>query len=256
MRSRRILILLLVILIVCFAVTNSDAVNTIDESAYVVAMGLDSGSDGKLLLSLQIAIPSAGSSSSGSSSGDSPQSSSSIVNTIECDTVYSGFNLANSYLSKRINLSYCKVVVFSEEFASKGISEYIASFMNDVEVRPSCHILVSKCNAKHFLESSKPLLETLSSKYYEMQLSSEKNTGYTKTVTLLDFYNSYFDSFKQPYAILGTINSPEIGNIEAEASASDGTKSSSDTLRDIKNVSDTKSDESQSNIENLRYSCF
>ena len=255
MRSRRFLVFLLIILIVCFAVTNSDAVNTIDDSAYVVAMGIDNGENGKLLLSFQIAIPSSDSSGSSSTSGDS-QSTSSIVNTIECDTIYSGLNLVNSYLSKKINLSYCKVVVFSEEFASKGISEYISTFMNDVEIRPSCNILISKCNAKFFLENSKPLLETMYSKYYEMQLSSEKNTGYTKTITLLDFYNSYFDTFKQPFAILGTVNSPDVESAEVPPSPADSELFSAESLKDITSVESNDSGQKQSNIENIRLGCI
>ena len=147
-------------------------------------------------------------------------------------------------------------MVFSEEFASKGISEYISTFMNDVEIRPSCNILVSKCNAKFFLENSKPLLETMSSKYYEMQLSSEKNTGYTKAITLLDFYNSYFDTFKQPFAILGTVNSPNVESAEDTSSPTGSDQFSAETLKDITSVESSDSGEKQSNLENIRISCF
>ena len=58
-------------------------------------------------------------------SSSSSQSSSSLVNTIECSSISTGIALFNSYLGKEVNLSHCKVLVISEELATKGISEYL-----------------------------------------------------------------------------------------------------------------------------------
>lgn len=221
MKSHRILIIFLIVTILCFFASNSKSVYTIDNSAYVIGIGIDTGSDEKIKLSLQIAVPSS-SSGSGSSSDGSEQSSSFIINTVECNTIDSGINLVNSYISKKLNLSYCEVVVFSEEIASKDISNYVATLINDIEVRPYCNIVVSRCDAKYYLQNSKPLLDELSSKYYQVEPSSENNTGYTKEVTFLDFYNDYFDSFCEPFAILGSINSSDAkdyeGNFNTNAS--------------------------------------
>ena len=205
MKARNFLIVILIIIFFIFYTTNSPSVYTIDDSAYVIAIGVDSGDNGKIKLSLQIAKPSSESISS-SSQSNSSQSESSIINTIECDTIYSGVNSINSYISNKLNLSYCKVVVFSEEVASKGILSYVCTLINDVDVRPYCNILISKCEAKYYLENSKPLLDDISSKYYDTQEVSEKNTALTKKITLLDFYNDYYDTFGEPSAILGNIN--------------------------------------------------
>ena len=87
----------------------------IDNLAYVVAIGLDVGKDNALKLSLQISVPNGGEGGSSSSS----QSSSAVVNSIECSSISTGIALFNSYLGKEVNLSHCKVVVISEELASK-----------------------------------------------------------------------------------------------------------------------------------------
>lgn len=254
MGSHKFLIFLLVIVILFFSFSNYNAVNTIDESAYVIGMGFDSSDDGKIKLSLQIAIPSAGSSNS-SSSNDS-QSASSVVNTVECDTIFSGINLVNSYLSKKLNLSYCKVAVFSEEFATNGISEYVCTLVNDVELRPTCHIVISRCEAKYYLENSKPMLVDLSSKYYEVEDSSEKNTGYTKAINLLDFYNSYYDTFTQPYAILGSINGANSGDVEANQFSIETNSQSKEELDNISFVDSKSSGSSEKSIEDLRIGSF
>ena len=254
MNSRRFFTFLLCLTIIVFSVTNNNAVSTIDDSAYVVAIGLDSSPNGKINLSLQIAIPSSNGSSSSPSSSE--QSSSTIVNTVECDTVFSGITLINSYISKKLNLSYCKVVVFSEELASKGISNYISTFINDIEVRPTCHVLISRCEAKYFLENSKPMLENISSKYYEIETASEKNTGYTKAVTLLDFYNSYYDTFSQPYTILGSINGAYAGDIENNQFSVGTSPQSLENLNEFSSVESESSNKTQHNIENLGLAVF
>lgn len=211
MKSRNILILILTILFIIFYTVNSPSVYTIDDSAYVIAMGIDSADNGKIKLSLQIAKPSS-ESGGDSSQNSSSQSESAVIKTIECDTIYSGVNSINSYISDKLNLSYCKVVVFSEEIVNKGIISHICTLVNDLDVRPYCNILISKCDAKYYLENSKPLLDDSSSKYYEIQEVSEKNTTLTKKITLLDFYNSYYDTFGESSAILGDVDNVSVNN--------------------------------------------
>lgn len=202
MKGKKILIFLLIILLLVFYASNYTSIYTIDDLAYVIGIGFDNGTDGAIRLSLQIAIP-----ISSEQSGSSSQSKSSIVKTIECNTINGGINLINSYISKKLNLSYCKVIVFSEDISSKNIMNHVCTLINDIEVRPYCNVLISRCEASYFLENSEPLLDKLSSKYYKMETSSERNTGYTEQVTLLQFYNDYYDTLGEPHAVLGEITS-------------------------------------------------
>ncbi|MFR8103671.1 MAG: Ger(x)C family spore germination protein [Clostridia bacterium] len=180
--------------------------NTIDDLAYVVALGLDIGESNNLKLSFQVSIPSSGGDSGQSSSS---QSSDSVINSIECTTIDSGLNIINSYISKKINLSHCKVIVFSEALAYQGISKYIYTLLNDIEVRPDCNIIVSKCSASYFLKNSKPTLEKLTARYYEIAPKSSEYTGYTSNVTINDFFSNLNDTMVEPYAILGNVNTQE-----------------------------------------------
>lgn len=61
------------------------------------------------------------------SSSSSKSESSSIINTIDCNNFDAGVNLLNSYLNKNVNMSHCKLLVFSEELAYLGIDNYIYS---------------------------------------------------------------------------------------------------------------------------------
>lgn len=199
MKSNKFLIILLLIIILLFYISNLKSIYTIDDMAYVIALGLDSTEDNSLELTLQIAIHS----SSDGESSSSSQSTSCITSSVKCNSISEGINYINSYIGKKLNLSYCKIIVISENLAEKGIENYISTLINDIEVRPYCDVLISKCNSKYFLKNSQPYLEKLSAKYYKNEEISEKITGYTQEISLLDFYNNYYDTYREPTAILG-----------------------------------------------------
>lgn len=245
LKARKFVTIILLIVLVLLTFLGINSVTTIDELAYVVSLGFDIKKEtGKLELTFQIAVPSGNSGSS--ESGSSSQSSSSIINSVECNTIESGITLVNSYLSKKINLSHCKAVIFSEEIATMGIGEYIYTLINSVEIRPTCNIIISKCDAKYFLNNAKPMLEQLSSKYYEIASISQKTTGYTSNINLQDFFSNLSDTFSESYAILGSVNGG--GSPQADftsSSENDSTYTASKTPID-----------SQKNVENLGLAVF
>lgn len=187
---------------------------SIDNLAFVIAIGIDTGdNDSNLKVSFQIAKPSS------ASEGASTQDETSIINTVETNSIYTAINLMNSYIGKELNLSHCKLVVFSEEVATKGISNEIYTLINDVQIRPSTNIIVSKTDAKYYIEASKPSLETLPTKYYEIFPNSSKYTGYTSNATIGDFFNGLTCNTCQPFAILGGTIDSNIDNLKDYSSS-------------------------------------
>lgn len=266
MKVKKILIILLVIVITAFFLTNFSSIYTIDDYAYVIAMGLDNSDDSDLILSLQIAIPAGSSKGSESSSS---QSSSSIVSTVKCKNINGGVNLINDYLGQKLNLSYCKAMVFSEDIAKKGIGNYICTATNDIEIRPSCDIIVSKCSALDYITNSKPLLENLSSKYYEIASSSQKDTGLTRTISLMSFYNRYYDSLCEPYAPLSSIEESNGGDAKndvqgktldsdknSDNSNGGGSSSSSGGKSESSSKKDVEKDNANAKIKNQGLAIF
>jgi len=234
--------LFLILTIVLFSLSGCYSIGNIDHLAYAVAIGLDVGENNNLKISFQLSIPGGNSGSSGSS-----QSDNTIVSSIDCSTIGSGINLLNTYLSKEVNLSHCKVIVFSEELAYAGLSESIYSLMNNIQVRPDCNVIISRCNAEYFLKNSKPTLEKLSARYYEIAPNSSDYTGYTEAITLSQFFSDFNDSFSQCYAILGGVNT-------SDSQSTDQSKSS------IEKDADTKANETLSSngtsIENMGLAVF
>lgn len=203
--KRKILCLFLILSICIFSLTGCYDANGIENLSYAIAIGLDKGENNILKLSIQFATPNAG----GGNSEGSSQSNTTTITSIECSSIPSGINLINSYISKKVNLSHCKVIVVSEELASDGISEYIYTLVDNVEVRPTCNIVITRCDAIDFLEKAKPTLEKLTARYYEAALSSVEYTAYTADIQLKDFYSALKNSTSQPVAILAGINTDE-----------------------------------------------
>ena len=196
---KRILIILLALFILLFALSSPYSTHNIDQLAYVIALGLDVGQSNKLKLTIQLSKPESG---SGGSSGSSYTN---IIDTVECSSIDSGISLFNSHISRRLNLSHCKVIVISADLAAQGVSDYIYTLLNNVEMSPHASILVSKTPANEFLNNSKPELEDLASRYYEVSLASNKYTGYTANISLIKFFSDCADSFTNPVATLSSI---------------------------------------------------
>lgn len=133
------------------------------------------------------------------------QNATNIVNSVECSSIESGIDLFNSHTSRLINLSQCKAIVISEELAVSGIGKYITTLTDNVEMSPHANIIISKSTAEDFLNSSEPVLEDLASKYYDLTLTSNDFSGYTKNVSLIEFFSDYYDTFSEPVASLGSL---------------------------------------------------
>ncbi len=86
--------------ILIFSLSGCYSVQSIDDLAYVVALGIDLGKNNNLELTVQLTFP-----NSADSSSSSGEAAPTIINSVECSSINSGISLLNSYVSKEINLS-------------------------------------------------------------------------------------------------------------------------------------------------------
>ena len=195
--------IILVMLSLCLLFTSGcyDAIE-VDELVYVVAMGLDSGIDGNVRMSMLLAVPIA--------VGVGPEpgkvDKSATMLTVEAPTIYGGMNIANSMLSKKLNFSHTKLVIISKELAKKGIEKYMNTFSRFREFRPDT-TWDTRGTAEEFLKESKPILEANPAKYYELLMESWKSTGFSVGSRLSSFYHEMRSNDGQAVAALLDINS-------------------------------------------------
>lgn len=192
-------IIFIAIVIFIMGFSSSYSSLSIDNLAYVLAIGIDTASDNTLEVSFQFSTPVS------ASEGGSSEKPTAIINTVTASSLSNAINLVNGYLGKQINMSHCKVIIFSEELATQGISDEIYTLINDSQIRPSTNVVISKCSAKYYLEQTQPELETLISKYYEIFANSSEYTGYMPCATIGSFFNSLTCPTCQSYGILGGV---------------------------------------------------
>lgn len=206
MSKKNIAFFLIFIILVVF-IAKEIRIRTIDDLAYVVAIGLDSGDNDILKVTFQIA-----STTGSTSSANSESTSNSTISTVETSSIDNAINLMNTYLSKELSLAHCKAIVISEELASGGIANYLYTLINKMEISPKCNIIISRVNSDYFLKESSSSIEKNTTKYYQIIPTTANITGYTDTITLRDFFSRMGDTFAQPYTILGNVNTGNNSN--------------------------------------------
>lgn len=219
----------IIIIMFFIAFSNSYKAFNIDNLAFVVALGIDTSDSNKIKVTFQFVNPP-------STSEGSNQEAKIIEDAVEATSIPNAINIMNSYLARKVDLSHCRNIVFSEEIAQKGISDYIYTLMNDIQVRPTSNVIVTTCSANTYIKNSIPSLETSITRYYDIFTNSSKYTGFVSNATIGTFYNALVCNSCEPYTILGGVsssksNSSQTSNInESEIKAGSspilGTRSS------------------------------
>lgn len=183
--------------LIAFSFTGCLAKTELEDYAYVIAVGVDKGTEDKYLVTFQIAVPIkiAGEGSQGG------KESTSLV-TLETDTLFNSISRADTMISKEITLSHNKLIVVSEELAKEGVQELLNAFITNREIRPKTSIIIYRGLAKDLLGNLEPILEKNPARYYDLLLDSNQYTGYAIDNTLFNFYIASKDTLSSPYALL------------------------------------------------------
>ncbi len=196
----RFIFILTIVMVIAIPFAGSYSVQSMDDLAYLVVLGIDLGESNNYNVTFEFTKP--------NSSGENaaPENAPTIINSVEATSIDSAINLMNTYVSKEISLAHCKAIIISEKLAASGISKILYSLMNKTEIRPDTNLIVSKCKAKEYIQNVQPSLENLVAKYYEIAPVSSEYTGYTENVQLGDFFNKFSSYTSQSVAMLGGIN--------------------------------------------------
>ena len=232
------IIIFCTIFIFTYAFSASYNSQNIDRLDYVIAIGIDKSPDNTTLqVSFEFTDLGAFSES------DSKQGSKPIIDTVVAPSISASINLMNAYAGKQVNLSHCKVVVFSEDVARDGILEEVTYLMNSPQIRPTTNIIIASDKAKDYIENSTSSLEGILTKYYNLFPTSAEYTGYTSNILLSRFYQNLTSDESGAVAILGTksksanknSSSQEEENTSKDSSQSqeENTSKSNSTLESI-----------------------
>mgnify|MGYP000117177770 CR=1 FL=1 len=195
---------LMIVLIgsLCFIFSGCFDSREVDDMAYAMAIGVDKGTANDIKLTLQFASTKGG---GGEESSKSPGGGESPITTLETNSVFSGLNLANSYISKQINISHAKIIIFSEELAREGIHKYVSAFLRSREFRGSMYVAISKNSAEEFIRKAQPKLQANASRLFEAYFGTYRFTGFTTNSKLSDVYAGLVEDDSQAVATLAGV---------------------------------------------------
>lgn len=162
----------------------------IDETAYIIAIGIDRTENSDFSYTFQFSKPiSGGSPESGESEGggEGQSANKSVTNiTVTAPDFYVAKNMTNNFLAKNIDMSHLKLIAFSKDIDPSGLSRHSQFLLREREIRPHTAVAVSRQTAKEYIESVNPDLEANTAKYYEL-MALRSNNVYAPDKTLSDF---------------------------------------------------------------------
>ncbi len=160
---KKLLCLLTLIPVLTFSGCNQP--RDINSLGFLVALGIDNNE-----YTLQFANPVAFAGSEGEFNKDSLKTL-----TINADSLNSAINTAQENLLKRVDTSYLKLVVFSDELKDGKIKDYLDVMSKSSRFHPDTYTAISKCTPKEFLQDVSDKLEMNPSKYYDNIFSGKYN---------------------------------------------------------------------------------
>lgn len=161
----------------------------IDETAYIIALGIDKGESGGFSYTFQFSAPLATMDGEGSKGGaESKDGENPTVRNIviTAPDFYTAKNMTNNFLSKSVDMSHLKLIVFSAAVDSDGFLSHSQFLLREREIRPHTAVALARNSAEEYLKSVNPELEANTAKYYEL-MSLRSNNVYSPTKRLSDF---------------------------------------------------------------------
>jgi len=146
----------------------------IEKQAYVIAVGVDqTDQEGKYQFTFQISNPDVGAGSEGTNRKLVHETIS-----IPSSDLITAVDIANDFVTKKINLDHTRVLLISEELAKTGdFIRIVQPSSRTTQMRRSIQLIVTKEKAETFLRNASPKLEQKPHKYFQYMITRANETG-------------------------------------------------------------------------------
>ncbi len=166
----------------CLSLSSCYDDREIEETAFVVALGLDDTGDG-IQYTFQFSNPLATGQNSGSRDGGDSENPTVISVTATASNIYEAMIEANNKLGKNPSLSHLKLIRFSTSAGSRS-ARLCGELLDIQDVRSDVKVCMAE-NAEEYLNGVRMDLEMSTARYYELLFS--KNNPQIPSVNLRAF---------------------------------------------------------------------
>jgi len=149
--SKRFLLIVIIIIANNIFLSGCWDMVELEDRGFALGVALDKGEkEGEITVTYQIALPSK---MYGEKGGEGKK-------VMNISTMAPNISRANKQILARmdkvLNLEHIQVLIFGEELAREGISDYIDFFVRDINMRRKTHIIVSKGKAREAFDITPP----------------------------------------------------------------------------------------------------
>lgn len=207
---RKIFLSILIFLIILPLTSCYDA-NEIDDLTNVLTIGIDRGVSDKWRFTIQFpTLKEDSESNAGSKTQGSGSQNGYTSITIDAPSFFTGINMINSSLSRRLNFMHTENLIISEDLAKSGeLGEILSPLIRFRQIRRSLHVFVTRGSAMEFVNAAKPAIGTTLSKNMQNLMKEADSTGFFPHVTLNEFYDSLKSTYHEPIAVLAAVNNSQ-----------------------------------------------
>lgn len=167
MQIKKIIHIITIIILASLLTSCYDSTE-VDDMVYVLAIGIDENDEQNTVYTFQTALPL--NISSGVETGFAESEENITVQNIvvTAENIFEAIDAANRKLAKRINVSHCKLILFSESSGSKTLKDNIININQNNKFSPDTLVAICVGDALSYLDSISSPFEKNPARYYDM----------------------------------------------------------------------------------------
>lgn len=215
MRRRPVLLLLLLFGVTLVGSGCWDR-SELEETAYVLALGLDKGEESHYAVTATIALPDKMAGDKGGGEGKPF-----LMTTVEAPTVSGAMAMIDSYMNRQISLEHAKAIFIGEELARISGMHAMDELVRSHEARRTMFYIVTKGKAADFLDKIEPVMEKNPQRFIEQLTYAYRQTAMIPSASQVQTYvTTVNNGYSEPVTYYAAIKE------EDEAEESKGKTSS------------------------------
>lgn len=202
-KSWRNIILLTYTIIISILMTSCTGSRELQTLASVTSIAVDLVDNNKILITCEIVNPTSGGTATGGTAGTSALARDVVFAQGEGETVFEAIRNITLHFDRKLFFSHTTILIFGEEFAKNGITEFMDIFLRDNEPRENMYLLVAKGSKAYDVIGVKGELSLTAGNYINDLMNNYKYSSKSFRISMAEYYRYFYD----------VSNEPVIGNV-------------------------------------------
>lgn len=177
----------------------------LEETAFVLAIGLDKGKESIYAVTATIALPDKMAGKEGGGEGKPV-----LMTTVEAPTVAGAMAMIDSYVNRKISLEHAKAIFVGEDLARISGMHAMDELVRSHQARRTMFYIVTKGRASEFLDKIEPVLEKNPQRFIEQMTYNYQHTAMMPSQSQIQTYVTTVNTgYSEPVTYYAAIKEEE-----------------------------------------------